>query len=272
MLDYAANGTRRWPIEQLRQCFEATALEQHTTEERLQENCPGVDADEFWHRVYENLKVGRIRLVFVSDHLPDELIRIIEYLNEQMRDTEVLGVELPQYVGDGHQVLDRMIGGTRLAKDTKQTGTQWHEESFLETLAGKASSSAVDAMRSLFEHANKYATKINFGNGASPGVNVYYARNGVPTQVWYATANSAANGNAYLSFYTGTAKSALPPDQFDSLVATLPELDAPLKPKVNAAALVGYDKRQPTISLEDLREITRVHRVVDTSSRHRSFR
>ena len=53
--------------------------------------CFGQEADpeEFWARVGANLRAGRVRLVFVSDALPVELRRVIEFLNEQMNPAEV---------------------------------------------------------------------------------------------------------------------------------------------------------------------------------------
>ena len=41
-------------------------------------------------------------MIFVADALPYGLVRVIEFLNEQMSPAEVLGVELCQFVADGH--------------------------------------------------------------------------------------------------------------------------------------------------------------------------
>ncbi len=41
-----------------------------------------------------------MRLVFVADEIPQELLRIVEFLNSQMDPAEVLAVSVPQYVGD----------------------------------------------------------------------------------------------------------------------------------------------------------------------------
>ena len=46
-----------------------------------------------------NLRIGKVRLLFVADALPRELKRLIEFLNEQFTNVRVLGVELRQYVG-----------------------------------------------------------------------------------------------------------------------------------------------------------------------------
>ena len=39
-------------------------------------------------------------MVFVADQIPNEVKRIIEFLNEQMDPAEVLGLEIKQYVND----------------------------------------------------------------------------------------------------------------------------------------------------------------------------
>lgn len=59
-----------------------------------------IDPDEFWGSVDQNLQSGRVRLVFISDEIPAELRRVIEFLNGQMNPAEVLGIEIRQFVGD----------------------------------------------------------------------------------------------------------------------------------------------------------------------------
>ena len=140
MLDYAANGVRYWPPADVRAAFEATAAADGSSgAERLRELAPGVEVDEFWERVTANLERGHIRMVFVADLLPSELLRVIEFLNEQMSPAEVLGIEVPQYVGDGHQVLvPRVVGRTATAVAAKGPGrATWDEETLLQT-AGNA--------------------------------------------------------------------------------------------------------------------------------------
>jgi hypothetical protein len=97
MLDYAANAVRYWPLAVLRQWLQQRAEERSseagellTEENLLAELRPDVDPLEFWKAVETNLSAGRIRMLFVADELPDELVRIIEFLNEQMNPAEVL--------------------------------------------------------------------------------------------------------------------------------------------------------------------------------------
>lgn len=52
--------------------------------------------------------------MFVSDLIPPELRRVIEFLNERMSPTEVIGVEIKQYVGQGNLTtfVPRVVGQT----------------------------------------------------------------------------------------------------------------------------------------------------------------
>jgi len=53
--------------------------------------------DAFWARVESNLFHHRVRIVFVGDRLSEDLLRIIAFLDQQLSDVEVLGVEVTHY-------------------------------------------------------------------------------------------------------------------------------------------------------------------------------
>ncbi len=69
----------------------------------------------------QNLRAGHVRLVFVANEIPSELRRIIEFLNERMTPTEVIGIEVRQYVGDGglRTLVPRVVGQTEQARIQK---------------------------------------------------------------------------------------------------------------------------------------------------------
>src|SRR5260221_551937 len=69
---------------------------------------------------------GPVRLVFVSDLIPPELRRVIEFLNERMSPTEVVGVEIRQYVGDRDlkTMVPRVVGQTEQARIQKIGGSR----------------------------------------------------------------------------------------------------------------------------------------------------
>jgi hypothetical protein len=123
MLDYAANGVVYWPAERLRSDFEARCAKESKDADAVFRESLGdeVEAELFWDEVEQNLRSGRIRLVFVSDLIPPELRRVIEFLNERMSPTEVVGVEIKQYVGQGNlkTLVPRVVGQTEQAKIQK---------------------------------------------------------------------------------------------------------------------------------------------------------
>lgn len=79
-----------------------------------------------------------VRLLFVSDQIPETLVRMVEFMNQQMRDAEVLAVEIRQFVSEEHRVLvPRVLGQTEEAKAKKITFplTVQDEISFLANLS-----------------------------------------------------------------------------------------------------------------------------------------
>ena len=105
MLDYAANGVRYWPPTDLRAAFEATQREAGRDPGKEITQLTGnsaVGVEEFFAEVGDNLRAGRIRMVFPADVIPDELRRITEFLNEQMTPAEVYAVEVKTYRAQGH--------------------------------------------------------------------------------------------------------------------------------------------------------------------------
>ena len=108
MLDYAANGVVYWPLEQLRELFARQCEHDDDDPDLVISEVAGeeTDIEDFWARVGENLRAGRVRMVFVSDEIPRELRRVVEFLNGQMNPAEVIAIEVKQYVGaDGTKTL-----------------------------------------------------------------------------------------------------------------------------------------------------------------------
>ena len=67
--------------------------------DRLLQKGAEADADAFWDQVERNLDANRLRLLFISDRIPDELARVVTFLNEQMPNIEVLAVEIKRFLG-----------------------------------------------------------------------------------------------------------------------------------------------------------------------------
>ncbi len=117
LLEYAAHASQTWKADELRRAFEAGDNAESRLAELLQfEEGDEVDADAFWERVATNLVARRLRLLFVADRIPDELARVVEFLNEQMPDVEVLAVEIKQFRGASHTTLVPQVIGRTVAK------------------------------------------------------------------------------------------------------------------------------------------------------------
>ena len=122
MLDYAANAVVYWPADRLRERFAKTHGE--SADERLGEFLDDqMEPEQFWQLANKNLQDRKVRLLFVADEIPTELQRIVEFLNEQMDRTEVLAVEIKQFVGGSRTALaPRVIGRTAKAQQEKSSG------------------------------------------------------------------------------------------------------------------------------------------------------
>ncbi len=175
MLDYAANAVLYWPIEDIKNMFEATCKGQNIDpDKRVEEFLDSPDETErFWQKAKENLITGKIRLLFVSDEIPTELRRIVEFLNSQMNRAEVLAVEIKQYTGqDQRSLVPRVIGRTEEATRVKgnvQSGKQWDEDSFFRELESRKGQKDADIARKILEWARDKLPRFWWGKGNIDG-------------------------------------------------------------------------------------------------------
>jgi hypothetical protein len=122
MLDYAANGVAYWPIEKIISAYHETAASLgRDADGELLSFLDSGEPDAFWRQVESNLRSGRIRMVFVADRIPRELVRLVEFLNEQMRPAEVLAIEVEFFTGENgiRTLVPRVVGATARAQATK---------------------------------------------------------------------------------------------------------------------------------------------------------
>jgi hypothetical protein len=141
MLDYAANGVAYWPIDKIIAAYRETAASLgRDPDAGLFSFLNDTTADAFWRQVESNLRSGRIRMVFVADRIPRELVRIVEFMNEQMRPAEVLAIEVEQFSdGKGIRTLvPRLVGATARAQAAKSIEAELvSEDEWLADLAAQ---------------------------------------------------------------------------------------------------------------------------------------
>ena len=175
MLDYAANAVVYWPVEYLMERFDATCRERNVVpdEEVAAFVGPNGDPAAFWQQVKTNLQAGKVRMLFVSDEIPPELRRIVEFLNQQMDPAEVLAVEVKQFAGAGLRTLvPRVIGQTAEAEQRKKPfgeRRQWDEASFFNEFTRRGDGVGEAVARRLLAWATERRLRIWWGKGLKTG-------------------------------------------------------------------------------------------------------
>jgi hypothetical protein len=156
ILDYAANAVAHWPVSQMRERFTANCKNSRIdAEEKLREFLEEeIEPEEFWQKAESNLKERRLRLVFIADRIPPELQSIVEFLNEQMDHTEVLAIEIKQYVSKQglRSLVPRVIGQTSKAREVKAPPggrSRTSEDEFFANLHDRSAEAARVAMQIL---------------------------------------------------------------------------------------------------------------------------
>jgi hypothetical protein len=183
LLDYAANASAFWGLDKIRAAFETRHGDPTEAAASLTTLLGGdEDPERFWSSVGVNLKAGKLRLIFVADEIPPELRRIVEFLNEQMNRTEVLALEVRQYVEQGGTrltLVPRLIGETEAARQAKGTSVRrvknrWGEEDVLEAIReGWDEPDVARRMIELYAFTRDEGARAAFGSGRKPGVMMY---------------------------------------------------------------------------------------------------
>ena len=170
MLDYASNGLACWTIDDLQQNFAETCRADGKDPGAVLEEFAGTGSDVagFWQTIEENIRAERIRMIFVADEISPELRRIISFLNRQMRTSEMLAIELRQFVGAGIRafVPDVIVKPDRVVP---VPGVTWTEERFMAVLEEKAGTEAVDVARDLLAWGRRATSEISYGRGVRDG-------------------------------------------------------------------------------------------------------
>ena len=142
LLEYAAHASETWTADTMRERFVASCekLGDNPTERlSMLLQTDDADVDAFFEEVATNLAARRMRLLFVADEIPDPLLRIVEFLNQQMPTIEVLAVEIKQYSGTARRTLVPRVMGRIAGAPVRTTGGprfRYTRETFLAAFQG----------------------------------------------------------------------------------------------------------------------------------------
>ncbi len=120
MIEYAANGQHYWSAGHLQQTAENTAGGAEKLAEWVVIQQGWESVEKFFEAASINLPESRMRLIFFLEESPNELRSLVEFLNRQLKDTEVLLVEARLYESTaGRIVVPWLFGYTEEARVAK---------------------------------------------------------------------------------------------------------------------------------------------------------
>ena len=172
MLDYAANGVAFSSADRMQSLYEVRCQKEGLDMEDELFSAFGADTDiaDFWQQAKNNLESGTIRMIFVADTISIELLRIVEFLNKQMRPAEVFAFEIKKFGGEGVTTLIPRILGQSAEAQTKKKGMAptsepCNEASFTKALETKANEKEIAVCKVLFEWAVAQGLELSGGTG-----------------------------------------------------------------------------------------------------------
>lgn len=177
MLDYAANGTSHWSVDDIRVSFRERCNELGVDpDERLQEFVDGdTSEDEFWDTVEENLEEQNVRLLFVADEIPSELKAIVEFLYENMRgEVEVLAVEVRKYSDQEDKIqtlVPRVHGKSELSRQKRSStsGRRWTYDKVTEEIDSMFDGDEKRIVNKFHNFAREN-NRMDYGSGQTPNL------------------------------------------------------------------------------------------------------
>ena len=188
MMDYAANATKYWPIDVIQKAFNEKYLKDGNETIQVLYDLLGIEVedsegiDDFWAKVYKNLQEGYIRMLFVADEIPDELRRIIEFMNDQMTKSEVLGIEIKQYLNPEKNIrtlVPHVIGmTTSTIEKTSLSKKKWTEETFMNEIESKLGNEARKVFQEILNSLSKGPYRLWYGKGLRSG-SIFFVYDGV---------------------------------------------------------------------------------------------
>jgi hypothetical protein len=175
MLDYAASFAPTWDADRLRDLWERqverAGLDRDQVMDTFLEACSFEGEARFWAEVQTRIDAGQLRLLFVADRLSGTLVRIIDYLNAQLRHVEVLGVEIARHVASDSSLVayEPVVHGTQPAGVTGPRagrGGRRSRAEFDEVLTAHHGDEVLGCVQRLIDGALERGAFVSIGTSA----------------------------------------------------------------------------------------------------------
>jgi hypothetical protein len=194
MLDYAASFALDWSADRLRDRWEQRFKSNETVARQAEleaflATAGFEDVQQLWAEVQTRIDAGQIRLLFVADHLSPTLVRIIEYLNGQLRSAEVLGVEVLRHApAAAHEPVAYepvVRGRSTPAAQRKAPAHRRSKDEFDQVTQAGLGTAVLDAINSLVERAEGIGAFISLGTSEqNPALYINFHTNGGAPAYW----------------------------------------------------------------------------------------
>ena len=145
-------------------------------------------------------------MLFVADLIPEELRRIVEFLNDQMDQTEVLAIEIKQFVAQQglKSLVPRVVGQTTKGRDKKPSAfrnAKNPEGSFFEEMLKNGSSEGeVELARKVLAWSRTIFSDINWGSASFSPILEYGHEHSLNPISGYTSGKRALNAKIRIRF------------------------------------------------------------------------
>lgn len=174
MIEYVANAQHYWNIDTLKS-FVSPDFERHIWNRSI---------DDYFTEVLDNLKLGKVRMVFFMDQAPRELKSTVMFLNQALTEAEIIIVEarhfkhgekrfvVPSLFGYSEQVrVDKEKRIEKLASLGSNSSGKWTLERF-NTDIEKLDPTTSSAVKVLRDYVIEQKFDVNWGRGKYGSMNV----------------------------------------------------------------------------------------------------
>src|ERR1035437_651701 len=180
MIEYAANGHYYWDKDKLLNFAKESARGQGSTLDQalrvLQEGPTYESSDEFFDKIQQNLRDGKLRIVFFLEKSSMELRSVVDFLSKQMERSEILLVEARQYRLAGTLiVVPTLFGYTEEARKAMRSiieppsRRQWDENSYFSDAQPRLDEQGREGLQSIYKKFKSLGFDLVWGNGSSTG-------------------------------------------------------------------------------------------------------